>query len=79
MTDVYAAGEKPIPGVSSDLIADRVRKTGIDVFRAATIEALVADAIPYLKDGDLVLTFGAGDIYRAGEQLLRHLQKVAKR
>jgi hypothetical protein len=35
-------------------------------------------AIPHLKDGDLVLTLGAGDVYRAGELLLRRLEKVAR-
>ena len=79
MTDVYAAGEEPIPGVSSDLIAEKVKKSGpIKVFRVDSMEALVEKAIPHLKEGDLVLTLGAGDIYLAGELLLRRLDKVAK-
>ena len=75
MTDIYAAGEDPIPGVTSDLIAEKVRKSGIEVFRSDSIEALVEQALPHLKAGDLVLTLGAGDIYRAGELLLRRLEK----
>ena len=78
VTDVYAAGEKPIPGVSSDLVSDKVENTGIEVFRPSSIDALVKQAVPYLKDGDLVLTLGAGDIYRAGEQLLHQLEKVTR-
>jgi UDP-N-acetylmuramate--alanine ligase len=79
MTEIYPAGEKPIPGVTSDLIADKVKESGgIEVFRSGSLEALVEQAVPRLKEGDLVLTLGAGDIYRAGELLLRRLEKVAK-
>ena len=79
MTDIYAAGEEPIPGVSSDLIAEKIKRSGgIKVFRAGSLEQLVDQAIPHLEDGDLVLTLGAGDIYRAAEFLLRKLEKVAK-
>jgi UDP-N-acetylmuramate--alanine ligase len=80
VADIYAAGEEPIAGVSSDLIVERVKKSGnIKVFRGESPEKLVEEALPHLKDGDLVLTLGAGDIYRAGELLLRRLEKVAKR
>jgi UDP-N-acetylmuramate--alanine ligase len=79
MTDIYAAGEDPIPGVSSDLISEKVRESGhIEVFRAASFETLVDEAIRRLRDGDVVLTLGAGDVYRAGELLLGRLEKVAK-
>jgi UDP-N-acetylmuramate--alanine ligase len=80
MTDIYAAGEKPIPGVTSDLIADKIKESGgIEVFLSGSLEALVEQAVPRLKEGDLVLTLGAGDIYRAGELLLRRLEKVSER
>jgi len=80
MTDIYPAGEDPIPGVSTDMLAEKVRKSGtIEVHHAASFEAMVDAAMPQLKEGDLVLTLGAGDIYRAGELLLRHLAKVGKR
>ena len=79
ITDVYAAGEEPIPGVSSDLIVDNIRKSSqVNVVRVGTIGALVTEAVTYLRDGDLVLTLGAGDIYRAGEQLLEALEKATK-
>lgn len=76
ITDVYPAGEKPIPGVTSDLIIDKVREAGgIDVHHAASFEAMVDQAAQGLKSGDLVLTLGAGDIYKAGEMLLLRLGK----
>jgi UDP-N-acetylmuramate--alanine ligase len=79
VADIYAAGEEPIVGVSSDLIVERVKKAGkIEVFRVESPEKLVDEALPHVRDGDLVLTLGAGDIYRAGELLLSKLEKVAK-
>ena len=71
VTDVYSAGEDPIPGVSGQNIADKVREmTGQDVTYIEKKE----DIIPYLlkntKPYDLVLTMGAGDIYRIGEDFL---------
>lgn len=81
VTDIYPAGEEPIPGVSSKMLIDKVKElSGTQrVYHAASFEALVDTAISQLKEGDLVLTLGAGDIYRAGEMLLRKLEKVANR
>lgn len=80
ITDIYAAGEDPIPGVTSDLIVEKVKELGSPkAERVATVESLVDAALPRLKDGDVVLTLGAGDVYRAGELLLERLEKVAKK
>ncbi len=71
LTDIYSAGEAPIPGVSGETIVDAVRAaTG----QTATYIKAREDLAPYLadlvRDGDLVLTMGAGDICRTGEELL---------
>ncbi len=76
VTDVYSAGEDPIPGVSGKLIADKVaEQTGQDVTYIPHKEDLVA----YLKENarpfDLVITMGAGDIYKVGEQYLAEAKK----
>lgn len=76
VTDVYSAGEDPIPGVSGKLIADKVaEQTGQDVAYIPHKEDLVA----YLKENarpfDLVITMGAGDIYKVGEQYLAEAKK----
>jgi UDP-N-acetylmuramate--alanine ligase len=68
--DVYAAGEKPIAGVSSDLIVQALQKT-----HPAT-RALATGSTPErlkeeLRPGDVVLTLGAGDVWKWGEQLLK--------
>lgn len=66
--DVYAAGEAPIPGVDVDRIVDRLRAGGHRAQRHT-----LASAIAYLRGslaaGDLVLTLGAGDVWRVAEAL----------
>jgi UDP-N-acetylmuramate--alanine ligase len=74
ITDIYPAGEEPIPGVSSDLIVSKLRAAGgPKVFPVGSLDELVETALPLLETGDLVLTTGAGDVYKAGEALLERL------
>ncbi len=70
LTDIYAASEEPIPGISGRTIVDEVKaQTGVD---AVYIEKL-ADIAPWLEQnrrkGDLIITMGAGNIYTVGETL----------
>jgi UDP-N-acetylmuramate--alanine ligase len=65
--DVYPAGEKPLPGVTSKLIVDAARRAGVDC--AAFPGAL--ELARQLKSGDVVLTLGAGDVWKIGVDLLR--------
>ena len=70
LTDIYAASEEPIPGISGRTIVDEVKaQMGVD---AVYIEKL-ADIAPWLEQnrrkGDLIITMGAGNIYTVGETL----------
>jgi UDP-N-acetylmuramate--alanine ligase len=65
--DVYPAGEKPMRGVSSKLILASMKKAG--AAGAAFPGAL--ELAKQLKPGDVVLTLGAGDVWKVGEDLLR--------
>lgn len=64
---VYAAGEKPIEGVSSQLIYERMKERHATVAHFAGTAVLAAR----LKAGDVVLTLGAGDVWKTGEELLK--------
>jgi UDP-N-acetylmuramate--alanine ligase len=64
--DIYAASEKPVPGVSSQLIIDAIAANGQQAMPFKGLELLLAQ----LRPGDIVLTLGAGDVYKTGEELL---------
>ena len=67
--DVYAAGEKPIPGADGRAIARAVRSRGaVEPVFVESLDGLLPVLESLLEDGDLVLTMGAGDIgaYAAG-------------
>ena len=79
VTDVYSAGEDPIPGVSGELIAKKVKETtGQDVTYIPHKEDLVAYLKETSKPLDLVITMGAGDIYKVGEQYIAEAKEMEK-
>jgi UDP-N-acetylmuramate--alanine ligase len=72
VSDVYTAGELPIPGVSGETLAERLRAHRPDrqVVFEPDITAMPAALALLSQPGDLVLTLGAGSITRVGPQLL---------
>ncbi len=71
VTEIYAASEDPIEGVSGRALAESIRAGGHkDVFFAQTRAEIIARVAEMAKTGDTVVTLGAGDIYKAGEELL---------
>jgi UDP-N-acetylmuramate--alanine ligase len=78
LTEIYAAGEQAIPGVSGSKLADIVRASGHpSVTFVEQKDALVNQVLPHLKSGDLVITLGAGDIWKTGPGLLARLTPPA--
>ncbi|OIP66207.1 MAG: UDP-N-acetylmuramate--L-alanine ligase [Nitrospirae bacterium CG_4_9_14_3_um_filter_53_35] len=76
LTDIYPAGEAPILGVSAENIYRGMKEHGHrDVTYIQDMKKIVDHLEGILKPGDLVLTMGAGDIYKVGEELLRRLKK----
>lgn len=74
LLDVYGAREDPIDGVGSQLIAEPLVRAGRSarvVDAAAAIEAVARDA----REGDLVLTVGAGDVTHLGPRVLEALRR----
>ncbi len=75
LTDIYAAREQPLPGVTGVGVSEAARRHGHrDVHYIADKRALPTFLAGHVQPGDLVLTMGAGDIHRAGKALLRVLQ-----
>lgn len=75
VTEVYAAGEPVIPGVSGRQIAEGAMDHG---HRSVTFlpekEAIPEFVLSVLEPGDLLITMGAGDIWQVGEEILRRLE-----
>ena len=72
--DIYAAGEKPIPGVSGRVLYEGIKKHGHkDVTFIADREKIVEHMVSVLKQGDLMITLGAGDVWKLGEQVVERL------
>jgi len=75
MTDIYAASEQPIEGIDSLSLLDKIKQHGQRrTAHVAEVEKLAAAVKDDLQPGDLVLTLGAGNIVRAGEDLLALLE-----
>jgi UDP-N-acetylmuramate--alanine ligase len=74
LTEIYPASENPIEGVTAENLMIGIKEHGQrQVYLAAGVDDLAGVAQPMLEDGDIVLTLGAGDILRAGEQLISAL------
>ncbi|MDR1122619.1 MAG: UDP-N-acetylmuramate--L-alanine ligase [Endomicrobium sp.] len=65
--DIYSAGEKPIKGVSSNLILESLKKNKNNAERFLDLKAFLS----ILSEGDIVLTLGAGDVWKKGDELLK--------
>jgi UDP-N-acetylmuramate--alanine ligase len=79
LTDIYAASEDPIPGITVERLADAVRGRGaarVQVVRP--LEALPETVATLAGPGDLVLTLGAGSIGTVGERILDALRRKAQ-
>jgi UDP-N-acetylmuramate--alanine ligase len=74
VADIYPAGEAPIPGVTALSLFEGIRAHGHK--EAAYIpdrEEIVAAVTREVRPGDWVLTLGAGDVWRVGEEILARL------
>ncbi len=74
ITEIYPAGEDPIEGVSGGRLVDEIKKvTPLAVSFVATAEAMLEQVVPMLREGDIVLTMGAGDIWKVGQSIMGKL------
>ena len=74
LTEIYPAGENPIEGVSSDLINKAIEKhQGRRAELIERFEDIPARVLAKAKKGDVILTLGAGDIYKAGKMILESM------
>lgn len=75
LTDIYPAGEEPIPGVTIDLLANSLRRDGLRVKIARELDEIVPMVLDIAQPGDVVMTLGAGSISRVPARLIEALKK----
>lgn len=66
MADIYAARETDTLGVSSEMLADRIREFGGDAYYLPSFEAIADFAKKHCQTGDVLITMGAGDVVNIG-------------
>ncbi len=77
LTDIYAAGEDPIEGVTIERVAEAVRGAGRSpVHVVESLQALPAAVAQLVRAGDLVITLGAGSIGTVGDRILSELRSA---
>jgi UDP-N-acetylmuramate--alanine ligase len=72
--DIYAASEQPIPGITAELLTEKIAaKAHPAAYVSSTADAIAA-ATSVAKPGDLILTLGAGSVYQLGPQIVEALK-----
>ena len=75
LTEIYPAGEEPIPGITGEALYQAIKRRGhLEAEFIADRGEIVKQLLSKLRSGDIVLTLGAGDIYRVGEELVEALK-----
>jgi UDP-N-acetylmuramate--alanine ligase len=76
LTDIYAAGEEPIPGVTLAALAAAIeRGAGRSVRLAPTLDSVIPELLKIVRTGDAVITLGAGSIGTLPKRLLDALNQ----
>jgi UDP-N-acetylmuramate--alanine ligase len=78
VTDVYGADQPPIPGVTGDLVVDGVRRAAprLPVVYAPHAEDAIGFLAGEVREGDLVITLGCGDVWMLGDAALARIEEV---
>jgi len=78
LLDIYPASEKPIAGITADVLAGRIAGAGK---RSVTYAPSFSDAVDTVaalaQPGDMVLTLGAGSVSQLGAMILEKLETKA--
>ncbi|MEW6067071.1 MAG: UDP-N-acetylmuramate--L-alanine ligase [Nitrospirota bacterium] len=75
LLDIYSAGEKPIEGISSAALIEKIRETGKpNAVYMKSKEETIEHVISHIREGDILLTLGAGDVWKTGEEILKRLE-----
>ena len=71
LMDIYPAGEKPLPGIDSELLFKGIKNTHKDIRHIKDKDEILAYLGEELREADTLLTLGAGDVWKIGEEFLK--------
>lgn len=75
--DIYAASEDPIPGITAEFLTENIRRYGHkNVKYVGDIETAAERIAADLREGDLVITLGAGNVTRLSDELLEKISSM---
>jgi len=76
LMDIYAASETPIPDVTAEALADRIRAFGHrDAHYVGSMERGIESVVASAGPNDAIVTLGAGNVYQAAEKILEELKR----
>ena len=73
LMDIYPAGEQPLNGINSELLLEGIKGTGGDIVYIQNRNEIPRYLAGYLREGDMLLTLGAGDVWKTGEEFIKSL------
>lgn len=74
--DIYAASEDPIEGVSAEILTEKIRMFGHkNAHYIGDIETATEKVLEHLREGDLLITLGAGSVSKLSEQMVEALKQ----
>ncbi len=71
LADIYAAREKNTIGISSDDLRKHMLEQNTNVYYIPKFEDIEDFLLQHVEEGDVLITMGAGDIYKVGDDLLK--------
>ena len=75
LAEIYAAGENPIPEVSAERLAGAIAsESHVAVHYLPDERAVVADVPALLREGDVLITLGAGSIWQWGDAVMERVR-----
>ncbi|MBU2055130.1 MAG: UDP-N-acetylmuramate--L-alanine ligase [Proteobacteria bacterium] len=76
VTDIYAASEEPIPGVTAEALCEAIRRAGHpDAVHISGVDAIVDHLTSVARAPDVILTQGAGNVWKVGEAFMKRISE----
>jgi len=76
ISEIYPAGEEPIPGIDGNYLVDAVKSAGVRCEFVPTLDTIAGEILAELKEGDIFVTLGAGDVGRVAYRIAESIRSA---